>query len=101
MSYEKPMHAFAMNPWEWPEARASTEPLPKPAPSALDVQEGGDHYKHREIQPIEYIHANRLPFIEGSIVKYATRHRHKGGAEDVRKIIHYAQLLLELSYEGE
>jgi hypothetical protein len=63
----------------------------------LDTQVGGDHYK-LAIQPIEYIHANKLGFVEGNIVKYVTRHRDKGRAQDIRKVIHYAQLLLKLEY---
>lgn len=68
------------------------------APNALDVQVGGSHYKDCAIQPIEYIHANKLGFAEGNVVKYITRHRQKHGADDVRKVIHYCQLLLELEY---
>ena len=68
------------------------------SPSSLDEQVGGDHYRKMAIQPIEYIVKNRLGFIEGNIVKYATRHRDKNGAEDVRKIIHYARMLLEMEY---
>lgn len=67
--------------------------------SALEVQTGGNHYKNQKIQPIEYITANSLGFIEGCIVKYITRHKEKNGAEDIKKIIHYCQLLLELTYE--
>ena len=63
----------------------------------LDRQEGGSHYD-LPIQPLEYIHANGLGYIEGNIVKYATRHKAKNGAEDVKKIIHYCELLLELEY---
>lgn len=63
---------------------------------ALQRQEGGDHYKGRAIQPIEYIHANGLGFIEGSIVKYITRWRDKGGQGDLLKIKHYVDLLIEL-----
>lgn len=66
--------------------------------SALDVQCGGDHYRKNKIQPIEYIHANGMDFISGNIVKYATRFRDKGKAQDIEKIIHYAKLLLELEY---
>ena len=65
---------------------------------ALDTQVGGSHYKDLPIQPVEYTHKNGLPFIEGNIVKYITRHRQKNGAEDVRKVIHYCNLLLELEY---
>ena len=66
--------------------------------SALNKQEGGDHYK-LAIQPIEYITANKLDFIRGNIIKYATRD--KNGAEDIKKIIHYCELLLELEYGEE
>ena len=65
--------------------------------TALNKQEGGSHYE-LPIQPIEYIQANDLGYIEGNIIKYATRHRNKNGAEDIKKIIHYCQLLLELEY---
>ncbi len=67
--------------------------------SIKDYQIGGDHYKKCKIQPIEYIYANELDFFEGNIVKYVTRHRTKGeGAKDIQKIIHYAQMILELRY---
>jgi hypothetical protein len=65
---------------------------------SLKEQVAGDHYKKLKIQPIEYIVANELGFIEGNIVKYATRHKDKGGLQDVNKIIHYAQLLKDLYY---
>jgi len=64
----------------------------------LEKQEGGQHYKDLKIQPIEYIHANNLGYIEGNIVKYVTRHSQKNGAEDIKKVIHYCELLLELEY---
>lgn len=66
--------------------------------SALNVQEGGDHYKRFAIQPIEFIERNRLGFVEGNVVKYVCRHEMKGGADDLRKAIHYLELLLELRY---
>lgn len=73
--------------------------------SALAIQVGGTHYKDFAIQPVEYIHANKLGFCEGNVVKYITRHAAKNGADDIRKVIHYCQLLLELQYgvkkEGE
>ena len=67
--------------------------------SALGRQTGGTHYKQYKIQPIEYITANNLGFIEGNVVKYISRHRFKNGAEDIRKAIHYCELLLELEYK--
>ena len=67
--------------------------------SARNYQVGGDHYKKLQIQPVEYIYANELDFLEGNVVKYITRHRTKGeGAKDIQKVIHYAQMILELRY---
>ena len=66
--------------------------------SALDKQEGGNHYKDMKIQPVEFIDGNKIPFLEGNIIKYICRHASKNGAEDVRKVIHYAELILELRY---
>jgi len=58
---------------------------------------GGKHYL-LPIQPVTYIRANNIPFMEGNIIKYITRHRSKNGAEDIKKIIHYCELILELEY---
>lgn len=64
--------------------------------SALDTQEGGDHYKSLKIQPVEYIHANNIGYFEGCVIKYVTRWRAKNGLEDLRKAIHFIELLMEL-----
>lgn len=68
--------------------------------SALSVQIGGNHYKSCAIQPIQYIEANRLSFLEGCVVKRVTRHDKETGKgrQDVEKAIHELQLLLELRY---
>ena len=64
--------------------------------SALDRQVGGEHYKNFKIQPIEFITANKLTFIQASIIKYICRFDKKNGKEDIDKAIHYCQLLKEL-----
>lgn len=69
--------------------------------SALDIQIGGEHYRKMKIQPIEFIHANELDFLQGNVIKYITRHKNKNGAADVRKALHYCQLILELQYKEE
>jgi hypothetical protein len=63
--------------------------------SALEKQVGGSHYRDMVIQPIEYILANGLGFIEGSVIKYVSRHKSKGGVEDLRKARHFLDLLIE------
>jgi hypothetical protein len=36
--------------------------------------------------------------MEGNVIKYVTRHSDKGGAEDLRKAIHYLEMLIEWRY---
>lgn len=62
---------------------------------ALDVQVGGSHYKNLKIQPVEYIRANNIGYFEGNVIKYITRWKDKNGVEDLKKVIHYTQLLIE------
>tara|TARA_R110000782_G_scaffold64365_1_gene131290 strand:+ start:74 stop:310 length:237 start_codon:yes stop_codon:yes gene_type:complete len=77
-----------------------SEESSKPYSKPLDKQVGGNHYKDCGIQPVQYIHANKLDYLEGNVIKYITRHRTKGqGKKDIEKAIHYAQLILELEYE--
>ena len=64
--------------------------------SALKTQVGGGHYKNMAIQPIEFIHANSIPFAEGSIIKYVSRWRAKNGIADLEKARHFLDLLIEL-----
>jgi hypothetical protein len=64
--------------------------------SALNMQVDGNHYKKYKIQPMEYIHANNIPFAEGNAIKYITRWRDKGGLKDIDKAIHILEMLKEL-----
>ena len=75
-------------------------PEVSPKESALASQVGGGHYKSKGIQPVEYIHANGMPFIEGCVVKYISRWRDKGGIADLQKAKHFIDMLIELE-EGK
>jgi len=76
--------------------------LKKQAMKATLKQVGGNHYKDCKIQPVEYIVGNDLTFLEGNIIKYVTRHRRKGeGRKDIEKVIHYAEMILEMEYKDE
>ena len=66
------------------------------APDALQVQVDGNHYKNLKIQPVEYIHANNIPYMEGNVIKYVSRWRTKNGVRDLEKAKHYIDLLIEL-----
>jgi hypothetical protein len=77
---------------------AAAEPEPERVATALDVQVGGEHYKKFSIQPVEFIHANGIPFIEGNIIKYIVRWREKNGVKDLEKVKHYVDLLIQLEH---
>lgn len=64
--------------------------------SALNVQVGGSHYRDMAIQPVEFIHKNRIGFIPGNVIKYVCRADKKGGIEDLKKARHYIDLLIEM-----
>lgn len=64
--------------------------------SALKTQVSGDHYKGMAIQPVEFIHANNIPYCEANAIKYLCRWRKKGGIADLEKAKHYIDLLIEL-----
>ena len=69
--------------------------------SAYKKQIGGSHYKTMKIQPSQFINDNKLLFAEGNAIKYICRHAHKGGREDLKKAIHYIEMIIERDYSEE
>ncbi len=65
---------------------------------ALSTQIGGSHYKGMKIQPMEYSMANGLDACQHTAIKYITRHKIKGGKEDLLKAIHCIELLIGFCY---
>lgn len=61
----------------------------------LETQIGGSHYKDMAIQPVEYIIANGIGFVEGSVIKYVSRWKSKNGVEDLRKARHLLDILID------
>lgn len=78
-----------------PEAVAATV-------SALDVQEGGDHYKKLgDYQPWEVLRRWLTPeefrgYMKGTAIAYLAREQDKGGMLDIKKAGHTLQGLVEL-----
>ena len=65
---------------------------------AYKKQIGGSHYQNMVMQPSEFINKNKLPFAEGSAIKYICRHAAKGKEQDIHKAIHYLEMILERDY---
>lgn len=95
-----PFAAVDRKPAPWEIQGTVSAPIAPAAPPALDVQIGGDHYKGLAIQPVVFNTRNRLGFLEGCIIKRAARHDKPTGKgrQDIEKLIHEAQLILELHY---
>jgi hypothetical protein len=70
-------------------------------PDPLQRQEGGEHYKGMKIQPVEFVHANNIPYLEGCAIKYLCRHKAKGGVVDLLKAKHYIDLIISLEYKNQ
>ena len=66
--------------------------------SAYKNQIGGNHYQDLVIQPTDYIIKNNIPFAEGNVIKYVSRHKQKGKEQDNKKAIHYLSMILETTY---
>ena len=69
--------------------------------SVWDKQHGGSHYQKFKIQPAEFINENKLLFAEGNAIKYICRHSSKGKAQDIKKAIHYLEMILERDYDAD
>ena len=63
--------------------------------SANDNQVGGSHYCSLPVQPWDFIYGNGLGFLEGSIIKYVSRYKNKGGVQDLHKARHFLDKLIE------
>jgi hypothetical protein len=53
-----------------------------------------DHY-NQGIEMWDYAMSHNLDFMEGNVVKYVTRWRHKNGIEDLLKAKQYLDKLIE------
>lgn len=81
-----------ITPEEWNEARNLL---------ASERQVGGNHYKNKGIQPLEYAYANGLTPNITNVVKYVTRKKgsEKDQIKDLLKAIHYIELELEMVFK--
>jgi hypothetical protein len=52
------------------------------------------HYTSGAIECWDYIVSQNLGFLEGNIIKYVTRWKHKNGVEDLKKAKAYLEKLI-------
>lgn len=53
-----------------------------------------DHYSRFEIEPIDFIMANKLGFSAGNVIKYVVRADAKNGIEDLKKARRYIDFMI-------
>ena len=53
------------------------------------------HYQQGSIEPIDYIRAHGMDYLEGNVIKYVTRYKHKNGLADLEKAKDYLNWLIE------
>ena len=83
-------------PQEWDKASTTVYgKLYHPNDHSIKKQIGGNPYNRYAIQPVDFIIANNLDWCEANAVKYITRWKDKNGVEDIKKAIHYLEILLE------
>lgn len=84
------------------EGGAIGQQVPAAPVSALDVQEGGDHYKKLgDYQPWEVLRRWLTPeefrgYMKGTAIAYLAREQDKGGMLDIKKAGHTLQGLVEM-----
>jgi len=52
------------------------------------------HYKLGKIEVIDFILDQQMNYLEGNIVKYISRYKHKNGIEDLKKALWYLSKLI-------
>ena len=65
-----------------------------------DVVNHPKDYTAGGIECIDYINACKFDYLEGNIIKYVTRYKHKNGVEDLRKAEFYLRMLIEREANG-
>jgi hypothetical protein len=70
------------------------------------TQIGGSHYKDMSIQVSDYVYSNDFNWYQGNIIKYISRYNKKNQntdlqIQDIKKAIHYAQLLIDKLKENK
>ena len=58
------------------------------------------HYNELKSEPLDYIIANELDFLEGNIVKYVSRYTYKGGVNDLLKARTFLEKLIDREKDG-
>ena len=59
------------------------------------------HYTKGRIEPIDFINANDMDYLEGNIIKYISRYKYKGGVEDLEMAGFYLKMLIQRETSGE
>lgn len=54
-----------------------------------------EHY-NKGIECWDYTTSHNMGFLDGNVIKYVTRYRHKNGIQDLHKAMEYLKKLIEV-----
>ncbi len=60
-----------------------------------EIEKINPDYYTKGIETIDYIISHSMNYLEGNLVKYATRYKHKNGLEDLLKAKWYLDRLIK------
>lgn len=61
-----------------------------------DLVNSPRHYTQGTIEVIDFILDQRMSYMQGNVVKYVSRYKHKNGLEDLKKAEWYIKKLIEV-----
>lgn len=67
----------------------------------MDIVKTPPHYTQWEIEPVEFIMKNKIPYAEANVIKYVCRYKKKGGVIDLKKAKQYIDILIQYEYGEE
>ena len=76
---------------------ASQKRLASLVPEAYNTTDkiNPNHYKQGNIEVIDFILDQQMTYLEGNIIKYVSRYKHKNGLEDLEKARWYIEELID------
>lgn len=78
----------------------SKSACPAALKNPFDTQVGGSHYKKEGVMDVtEWCMSHNLDIGEFNVIKYVFRHEKKNGIEDLRKAMHYLQMIAYMKYK--
>lgn len=65
------------------------------ADPGIDMVNNPPHYTTGKIEVLDFIEDQKFGYLDGQVIKYVSRYRHKNGVEDLKKAEFYLRRLIK------